>query len=185
MQNDVWSLPYVVEIDGVEHPIRNRCDYRVVLDVICALNDPDITDDEKIKTALFIFYEDVSAISDYETAAAEMFRIINYGNDSANENRPALMDWEHDFKAIAAPVSRVLGFDVRTPEKFVHFWTFLGAYTEIGECTFSTIVSIRSKKAKGQKLEKWEIEFCREHQDAVSLPQKITAEERDLLNSAW
>ena len=29
-----WNLPISVEIDGTEYAIRNKCDYRVVLDVI-------------------------------------------------------------------------------------------------------------------------------------------------------
>ena len=183
----MWDLPIAVEINGKSHPIRNKCDYRVVLDVICALNDNELTDEEKVKCALFIFYEDISTIDDFETAIKEMFRIINGGEaeEQTNDNKPKLMDWEHDFPQLAPPISRVLGYDVRTPDRYCHFWTFLGAYMEIGECTFSTIVSIRSKRAKGQKLDKWEIDYIREHRKMVELPQKFTAEEQELLNSDW
>ena len=38
----MWSLPISVEIDGTEYAIRNKCDYRVVLDVISALNDEEL-----------------------------------------------------------------------------------------------------------------------------------------------
>ena len=182
-----WDLPIAVEIKGKKHPIRNKCDYRVVLDVICALNDDELTDEEKIKCALFIFYEDASQIDDFETAIKEMFRIINGGDEQeeSQEQKPQLMDWEHDFPQIAPPVSRVLGYDVRTPDKYCHFWTFLGAYMEIGECTFSTIISIRSKRAKGKKLDKWEEEYIREHRKMVELPRKLTTEEEEFLNSDW
>ncbi len=183
----IWNLPTAVEINGIKHPIRNKCDYRVVLDVICALNDKELTDEEKLKCALFIFYEDVSKIEDFETATKEMFRIINDGEeeDTTIENKPQLMDWEHDFKQIAPPISRVLGYDVRTPDKYTHWYSFLGGYMEIGECVFATIVSIRSKRSKGQKLEKWELEFLREHRKMIDLPQKLTTEEQELLNSEW
>ena len=53
---------------------------------------------------------------------------------------------------------------------------------EIGECTFATIVSIRAKKQKGKKLEKWEEEFYRENYDKVNLPQKLTKEEEEFLS---
>ena len=56
---------------------------------------------------------------------------------------------------------------------------------EIGECTFSTVVSIRSKRAKGKKLDKWEEEFYRENRKMIDLPQKLTAEEQEFLNSDW
>ena len=38
----MWSLPEFVEIKGEQHAIRNKCDYRVVLDTISALNDIDL-----------------------------------------------------------------------------------------------------------------------------------------------
>lgn len=183
----IWDLPIAVEINGKSHPIRNKCDYRVVLDVICALNDNELTDEEKVKCALFIFYEDISAIDDFETATKEMFRIINGGEEQEEgaEQKPQLMEWEHDFPQIAPPISRVLGYDVRTPDKYTHWYSFLGGYMEIGECTFSTIVSIRSKRANGKKLDKWEEEYLIEHRKMVELPRKLTAEEEEFLNSDW
>ena len=51
-----WNLPISVEIDGTEYAIRNKCDYRVVLDVIKALNDEDLDMQYRIQCALFIFY---------------------------------------------------------------------------------------------------------------------------------
>ena len=136
---------------------------------------------------MLIFYEDISAIDDFEVAIKEMFRIINSGEEQEEnqEQKPALMDWEHDFSQLAPPISRVLGYDVRTPDKYTHWYSFLGGYMEIGECTFSTIVSIRSKRAKGKKLDKWEEEYLREHRKMVELPRKLTAEEKDFLNSDW
>lgn len=182
----MWDLPVTVKIADHTCPIRNQCDYRVVLDVITALNDVELTEDEKIKCALFIFYEDVSAITDFDAAIEEMFKIINGGQEEERDtNKPTLMDWEHDFPQIAPPISRVLGYDVRTPNKYTHWYSFLGGYMEIGECTFSTIVSIRTKRIKGQKLDKWEIDYLREHRKIVELPQKITAEEQEILNSEW
>ena len=77
----IWDLPLNVEINGEIHAIRNKCDYRVVLDVISTLNDPELTEEEKIKCALIIFYEKASNISDFETAVKEMFKVINLGEE--------------------------------------------------------------------------------------------------------
>lgn len=182
-----WDLPVAVDIAGKSVKIRNKCDYRVVLDAISALNDCELTDDEKIKCALYIFYEDWTEIEDFEVAAQEMMRIIRGGEDEEEgaNNRPRVMDWEHDFPQIAPPVSRVLGYDVRTPDKYTHWYTFLGGYMEIGDCTFATVVGIRSKRAKGKKLEANEIEFFREHRKMVELPQKMTAAEKAELDAEW
>ena len=178
-----YDLPLAVTIDGKKFNIRERCDYRIVLKCINALNDNELTDEQRLQCALIIFYEDYDLIQDLQTAVKEMFRIISYDDTSnSDQQRPALMDWEKDFKQIAPPISRILGYDVRMPGKYTHWWTFMGGYMEIGECTFATIVSIRAKKQKGKKLEKWEEEFYRDNYDKVNLPQKFTKEEEEFLS---
>lgn len=183
----MWDLPESVKIDGVEYNITNKCDYRMVLDVICALNDKDLTDEEKVVTALYIFYEDLSGCTNLEKAVREMYRIISYGEeqDEKEEQKPRLMDWEHDFQQIAPPVSRILGYDVRTPNKYTHWYTFIGGYMEMGECNFQTVIAIRSKRAKGKKLDDSEKEFYRQNKKMVDLPLNLTSEEQDWLDSDW
>lgn len=179
----------MLDNDGCPVKIRNNGDFRVVLDVIEALNDNELEDQEKIQCALFIFYgeETLNNITDIEKAAKLMFEFINGGEQEEPEqsNKPVVMNWKHDFSLIAPPINRVLGYDVRTPDKFCHWYTFLGAYMEIGECQFANVVSIRKKRAKGKKLEKWEEEFYRENRKTVDLPLNLTPEEEEFLNSEW
>lgn len=195
----MWNLPLAVEIDGIEYPIRNRCDYRVVLNVICALNDVELDLQHRVECALFLFYgndEDLVTLdavlcrlgANIQTAVSEMFKIINLGKEeteSANDQKPQLMDWEQDFPHLAPPISRVLGYSVRDENRYTHWYDFLGAYTEIGECVFATIVSIRSKKLKGKKLDDWEKEFYNENRHLVDLQPNLTEEEKEWLNSDW
>lgn len=182
----IYDLPLSVEIDGKEYTIRNKCDYRMVLDVIEALNDEDLEMEQRLQCALFIFYEDLTGCEDMQTATNEMMKVINNGEEEQRaSNKPSLMDWQHDFKQMAPPISRTLGYDIRTPNKYTHWWTFLGGYMEIGECTFSNIIAIRSKKSRGKKLEKWEEDFYRENKKMIDLPQKLTAEEQAWLDSEW
>ena len=192
----MWSLPISVEIDGTEYEIRNKCDYRVVLDVISALNDEDLEMEYRVECALFQFYGNdeldtvekvLTSLNDIQIAIVEMMKIINLGKEEAAEedNKPKIMDWEHDFQQLAPPISRVLGYSVRDEKNYTHWWDFVGAYMEIGECTFSNIISIRSKKQKGKKLETWEQEFYRENKKLVDLPQNLTEEEKEWLSSDW
>ena len=182
----IWNLPTAVEIDGKEYAITNKCDYRMVLDVICALNDNELDDEQKLRTALYVFYEDISECTDIEKAVKEMYKIIAYGEEQEEnqEQKPKLMDWEHDFKVLVAPVNRVLGYEIRSVD-YLHWYTFLSAYFEIGECQFQTIVSIRSKRMKGKKLENWEQEFYRENKKMVDLPMNLSEEEQEWLESDW
>ena len=82
----ICDLPIYVDINGKKHHIRNDCDYRVVLDAICALKDHELTYEEQVRCALFIFYEDISEIEDFETAIKEMFRIINGGEQQEGDH---------------------------------------------------------------------------------------------------
>jgi hypothetical protein len=181
---DKYNLPFEVQNGDKRLLIRSNCDFRIVLDTIQALQDNALTDEEKAQCALVIFYENYEEIQDPQEALNDMMKIISYSDDleSNNDNKPQLMDWNKDFNQVVQPINRIIGYDVRLPNQYTHWWSFVGAYMEIGECTFSTIVSIRSKKAKHQKLEKWEEEFCREHPELIALPQNFTQEEEEFFS---
>ena len=181
---DKYNLPFEVQNGDKRLLIRAKCDFRVVLDTIQALQDNDLTDEEKAQCALIIFYENYKDIQDPQEALNDMMKIISYSDDleSNNDNKPQLMDWNKDFNQVVQPINRIIGYDVRNPNQYTHWWSSIGAYMDIGECTFSTIVSIRSKKAKHQKLEKWEEEFCREHPELINLPTKYTKEEEEFFS---
>lgn len=188
----MWDLPTEIQIGEQIYHITKKCDYRVVLDVIIALNDEDMTTEEKVICGLLLFYEELTRENirfcpHLEQLQKEMFRIINGGEEQEEnqEQKPQLMDWQHDFPQLAPPISRVLGYDVRTPDKFTHWYTWLGGYMEIGECFFQNIVGIREKLRSGKKLEKWEEKILKEHRKQVILPSKLTAEEEEFLNSDW
>lgn len=183
----MWSLPTSVEIDGVIHNIRNKCDFRVVLDVISALNDKELDDESRVKCALFIFYDDVEKISNYQSAVDEMMKIINLGDVSSEDEpqMPKVMDWEYDYNNIVPPINRVLGYSVRDENKYTHWWDFIGAYMEIGDCYFAQIISVRLKKAKGKKLDKIDEQFYREHKKEIDLPMNLTEDDKQWLDSDW
>lgn len=174
---EVWELPTKLNINGNEWEIRT--DYRAILDIISALSDPDLDDSEKWLACLTILYIDFDKMpqSDYIEACKQAKTFIDMGLDNETKKvRPRTMDWEQDAQLIIPAVNRVIGKEVRA-EKYMHWWTFLSAYMEIGECTFSHILNIRTKKAKGKKLEKWEQEFIRENPDLVKLKPKLSEEE--------
>ena len=185
-----YGLPTSVEIDGVDFAIRY--DFRAILDIFEALNDPDLEQWERILAALQIFYIDFDQLTDYNTAAMECFKFINGGNeDDTKKKSPKLMDWEQDFPYIVAPVNRIIGkeirsipYDEKTNTGCLHWWTFLSAYTEIGECFFAQVVRIRDLKARGKALDKSDREFYRRNRDVIDIKTRYSDAENELL-SAW
>lgn len=178
----MWEIPTSVEIDGLTYNIRNKGDFRVVLDCFLVLNDIEYPEAYRVSCALSIFYENYKEITNFEAAVEEMYIFMQNGQEETRNNKPKLISWDQDFRLIVAPISRIAGKDIRSME-YLHWWTFLSYYLEIGECLFSQIVSIRSKKKKGKKLQKHEQEFYRENYDLIKLKEPMTEEERAWVNS--
>lgn len=184
-----YDLPTSVEVGGEERPIRS--DFRAALDCIQIVADPELDDDERTLLLLEVFYasweEQVGEETvehgwmdidtrDYQEAVDRALWFIGGGKEAARARKPKLMDWEQDFPIIAAPVNRVLGFECREVP-YLHWWTFLAAYNEIGDCLFANVVSIRKKRAQGKKLDKADQAFARENSDLVNFRVKATAAE--------
>lgn len=183
----IYALPKSVVIGGRDFPIRY--DYRVILNIFEAMNDPELTDQERALAVLQMFYVDFDAIEDYEAAIRECFWFINGGKyEESSKKKPRLVAWEQDFPYIAAPINRVLGYEIRAVEYDpetntggLHWWTFLSAYMEIGDCLFAQVVGIRSKKARGKKLDASDQEFYRRNRDLVDIKARYTEVEEELL----
>lgn len=177
----MYELPKSLNICGVEYEIRS--DYRAVLDICTALSDNDLNDQEKAFVCLDILYPSFEEIppEHYEEALKKCFWFINCGTeDEPTRKAPKLVDWEQDFQYIVAPVNRVLGKEIRA-ERYIHWWTFISAYYEIGDCTFAQIVRIRDKKARGKKLDKAEQEWYKNNRKLVDLKQTYSESEKAIL----
>ena len=65
--------------------------------------------------------------------------------------------------------------------EYMHWWTFLSLYQEIGgDCTFAQVVSIRYKKAHGKKLDKQEREWYRKNRKIVDFKQNYTDSDKQM-----
>ena len=79
---------------------------------------------------------------------------------------------------IFSAVNKVAGQETRELQ-YLHWWTFLGYFDEVGEGTFSFIVGIRHKLNKGKKLEKHEKEFLSHNKEIVLMKKPLTKEEQE------
>ena len=126
-----WDFPTSLNVNGKDYAIRT--DFRVILDVLTALTDPDLqTDDPKLdawiktKTILEIMYPDYETIppEDYGEAVRQASDFIDMGIKD-DTKKPKTMDWEQDAPLIVPAVNKVLGKEIRA-EKYVHWWTLDG-----------------------------------------------------------
>lgn len=175
-------LPRSVEIKNTEIPIN--WDYRCALDIMEVLADSKLSNQERGFFALGFFYPTFREMPPnwHQEATQKLFWFLRAGEpEEGKKNAPKLMDWKQDFRFLVPPISKAIGRDIREPEP-LHWWTFLAGYMEMGECTFSQIVSIRRKLARREKLSKTEQSWYRENKDIVKLrqTQKFTEKEMDI-----
>lgn len=174
-----WNsgLPVAVELGGEEYSVRS--DYRVALDIFLALSDCELSEYEKAYVVLTIFYEKEIPTDLWQEALNKCFWFLRGGEEEKKENSPKLVSWEQDFNIIAAPISKVVGQDIRGME-YLHWWTFLSAYMGIGDCLFAQVVRIRDLKARGKKMDKQDREFYRRNRDLIDIKVKTTDAEEKL-----
>ena len=184
----MFELPTTITVNGKEYPIRNKGDFRMVLDCFSALNDDGLDISYRAITSLIIFLDGVNSTRQLSEmfptsqllteAVKQMYLWFNCGQEEVAgvKSHKGIVDWEQDQQLIAGAVNAVAHIEVRSIP-YLHWWTFLGYYFNIGEGAFSTIVSIRSKIKEGKKLEKYEQDFQRNNPQYFVT--KRTAAEKD------
>ena len=167
----MYDLPTSILIEDKEFKIRNKGDFRVILDCFVALNDIELEEDLRITTSLIIFYEDFNSIEDVANTDVNilsqlvqaMYKFFNCNEESVGAVKPyRLVDWENDSQMVIASINAVAHKEIRS-EPYTHWWTFMGYYLNIGDGAFANIISIREKIVKQKKLEKYEQEFVNDN----------------------
>ncbi|MBP3888156.1 MAG: hypothetical protein J6F30_11045 [Cellulosilyticum sp.] len=191
----MYELPTEIIVKDIPYQIRNRGDYRMILDVFSVLEDDELEQNERVISALMIFYENFNELEDVlacgddlEELVKQMYNFFNGDKVKANEVKKArkLLDWEGDSALISAAINHVSGKEIRS-EPYIHWWTFLSYYMSVGESVLSTVISIRDKTANGKKLEKWEQDYKRDNPQYFRWKYK-TVDEIDAenwLKSVW
>lgn len=177
----IGYLPKQLNVNGVDRAIWS--DYRTALLIFQACADPEMDEQEKAITMIECLYQEPDSIpsEDYQEANDKACWFLEGGNNqnenSKHQQSKKVMDWEQDEQMIFSAVNKVAGYETRAVD-YLHWWTFLGYFNEIGEGLFSTVINIRSKKNKGKKLEKYEDEFYRENRSLIDLKKKLPPEEQ-------
>lgn len=167
----IGVLPTALTVAGREIPINS--DFRVMLAIYEAFNDDELNEAEKAYVCLKLMYREPIAPESFEDAVRQAYWFFDGGEIPKDEPAKArIVDWKKDERIIMPAISKTIGVtDVRSLP-YLHWWTFLGAFGEMGEGLFSTILNLRRKRADGEKLEKWEEKYIRKHSDLIELRTK-------------
>lgn len=171
-------LPKSLEVNGIDYPINS--DFKIGLLAIQVFNDKELKDSEKEFLILDMYFgiENLNP-NDYEEAMKKIAWFIDGGKEiHSQQSKKKLMDWEQDESMIFSAINKVAGKEVRE-EKYIHWWTFLGYFNEVGEGLFSSIIHLRTKMANGEKLTKEEKDFVKKNKDMVNLRDRYSEEEQE------
>ncbi len=178
------SLPKSLDINGKRYEIRT--DFRNVLRIFDAFLNDELTDKEKLFVCLKRMIVDFDHLPkhDYSKAYDQIAWFLNCGKVNRDSgNKPRTFSWIKDESLIFPAVNKVAGLEVREVP-YMHWWTFMGFFESIDpDGLFGTVLSIRQKRARGKKLEKYEKDFYINNRDLMSLeisnePIPQTTEER-------
>ena len=169
-----WELPVSAMIGGRQYAIHG--DFRDILQIFSYLDDPDLPEYLQWRIALALFYEGEIPPEHQQEAIEFLARFINGGREDTGRPGPKLIDWQQDAQTVVADVNKVAGQEIRAMP-FLHWWTFLSYFYGIGEGQLSTVISIRSKKSSGKKLEKWEESYYKKNKHKINFQKPKTQED--------
>ena len=174
----IGRLPKALNINGKDYAIRP--DFRNILDIFIAMEDDELSDKEKAYVFLKRMYINLETLpkNDVEEAYKQAIQFIQFDahDKEKRESKTKLMDWERDESLIFPAINKAAGCEIRELP-YLHWWTFMGYFQSVDpESLFGTVLSIRQKKAKGKKLEKWEKEFEHNNRDLCSLRERKSLE---------
>lgn len=169
----IGLLPTSLEIDGEQYEINS--DFRIALLIFEAYADKELIYCEKAAVCLNCLYKEVP--KNVEEALKKALWFLDGGDVPKSKKAPVkIIDWSYDESIIFPALNKVAGFETRIAS-YVHWWTFLGYFSEVGDGLLSQVMNIRGKRAKGKKLEKWERDFT------MSTKSLLTSRKSSLPNS--
>ncbi len=176
------TLPNSIKLGEKEYSIRS--DYRAGIRLMQMFENPELTDSEKLFIAMRVIFKDAAIPRVYLQEALEKTVWFLNGGElnqaSSAGSQKRLYSWNQDLRFIIAAVDKTVGFSVRG-KAFFHWWDFLSAFSEVGESSFSTIVSQRLLKQKGKQTES-DIEWWAENADIAELKIQRSKEEQDAVD---
>lgn len=174
----IGSLPESLVVHGIEYEIRT--DYRDIINIITAFTDANLTDYAKAFVCLKCLYVDFEDMPQdaFQEAFDQAMWFIDGGKRRDDKPHPRTMDWEQDEPLIFPAINKVAGYETRQAE-YIHWWTFLGYFMEISEGVYASVLTMRGKRAKGEKLEKAEQKWWAANKDICVLKAKLSDEEQE------
>lgn len=111
-----------------------------------ALVDEELREEERVSTALWLMFPEGADLD--ATSATEALRWYlngwNHDNTKKEKDEAVVMDFDIDQWRIYAAFRAQYKINLNMAK--LHFWEYMGLLSNLDECSFTQVVSIRSKK---------------------------------------
>ena len=127
------------------------------------LVDEELDERERLIVALSLMFPEGADINEKKVDEALQWYLNGWNHDNVttqDKNEVVVMDFDIDQWRIYAAFRAQYGINLNKAK--LHFWEYMGLLSNLNECSFTQVVSIRSKK----------------------ITAKMPAEERNALNKA-
>lgn len=165
----VDDFPTELWVNGEAYAID--ADWRSCLKIILALEDPELTQEEKVFILLDNLYGE-NAPEDTQAAVDEALRFLNCFEERETTSTERLYSFQQDAKFILSAMSQARKEDIKSAG-FLHWWEFASLFMEISaDSMFSRILDIRKRLKKG-KLTKEERQLVAEYPEIYRLREPV------------
>lgn len=182
---DILYLPKTLSVGGVERGINS--DWRACFTILQLLERPDLLYHEQLQVIVGILFDDEIEPEYHYEAVERAFWFLDGGDSPKSDGHNAVSgdrvySWVQDAKYIIAAVDRVLGRSCRAIS-YLHWWDFLSAFMEVGECTFTTLVHQRKLRKTGKQSDV-DRQWWSENRDIAELriEKQLSLDEQDALD---
>ena len=175
-------LPETVVIGDSEYEINT--DFRVSILFQMMMEDKELSNADKAKTALDLYYPEPIPREHQTEALAQAFLFFKCGEENeekgasgTGEGTQAIYSYEHDSHYIFAAFMEQYGIDLT--EEDLHWWKFKALFTSLSDDTkFNKIMSYRAVKISSE-MSKKEQKFYRRMKLLYALPDERSEEEKE------
>lgn len=146
-------------------------DFQTGIQISQCMTDEELTNVERLTTAMMLMFPDESnrPVDAQEVSEALVWYMNGWNHDNISEGKKkketVLMDFDIDQWRIYAAFKRQYGIDLNRQK--LHFWVYMGLLTNLEECSFTRVISIRDKKIDSK--------MSREEKAAISKAKKMYA----------
>lgn len=181
------ELPESVEIEGIEYEINT--DFRISMLFELMMQDPDITDEEKVENALELYFpqippveyisETIDVIMDFYSCGKD--KLVSNGKSNSKGKAKQIYSFESDADYIYAAFLDQYRIDLQDIE-YLHWWKFKALFNALKED--NEIVKIMGYRSINitNDMSKHEKEFYKKMKELYKLPDNISKNEKEKIN---